>query len=290
MPMKKNVYSIFVVILLVLDCQDVLAIADRENNYPNWFKNFYYDVQCDYSIAYGKENLLSMGGLLLGSGILANTGLDRSFDKFYQSTLKSHKNNQFFKVQKNIGWFNYLPVYLGSITVGNFFKKSPVGHVVYEWGYRTFRALLIASPQVTIFRRVLGAHEPNRRKENSSLHESEQNKNSEKRENKGSKWRLFHKGRSSCSGHTFNGALPFLSAAMMMDEPIYRYGLIIFSTLPGISRISDEKHYLSQVILGWGLAYLAVRAVDKSEKSRDGINIGAYKAGDGLFLSFKLNF
>jgi membrane-associated phospholipid phosphatase len=67
------------------------------------------------------------------------------------------------------------------------------------------------------------------------------------------------------SGHAFVGAVPFLAAAEMTDDPLLKVGLIGLSTLPGWSRINDDAHYLSQVVLGWWLAFLSTAAVDHTE-------------------------
>jgi len=77
----------------------------------------------------------------------------------------------------------------------------------------------------------------------------------------GSRWRPFQYGHG-VSGHAFVGAVPFITAAQMAENPWLKGGLYCLSVLPGWSRIEHDKHYLSQVGLGWWLAYLACSAVD----------------------------
>jgi len=43
--------------------------------------------------------------------------------------------------------------------------------------------------------------------------------------------------------------------------------------LTGLSRINDRKHYLSQVILGWSIAWNAVEAVHGKELPTDADDI-----------------
>jgi hypothetical protein len=293
---RKNVQNLLCAVLLFFYTQSTVACCNENkdkkdffsNEYFSWAQNFYDDVLCDYSIAYGRDNLISYGFLLFGTGVLANTGLDKSFHNNYQKHIRSNTTNAFFKPQKDIGLYNYLKVYVGSVVVGHFLEKYTGESLVYDWGYRTLRAMLIVSPQITLLRSALGGGGPRGRvDDDDSLSDS-----CRKRETyDDSKWRLFHQGRSTCSGHTFNGALPFLSAAMMTDVPTYRYTLIALSTLPGLARINDGKHYLSQIILGWVLAYLAVQTVDESDSCRGNyIKYGAQRVKDGLMLSAGYKF
>jgi membrane-associated phospholipid phosphatase len=69
------------------------------------------------------------------------------------------------------------------------------------------------------------------------------------------------------SGHSFIGAVPFLSAAKMADNLWLKAGFYAASALPALSRINDYDHYPSQVFLGWWLAYLGASAVDRSQLS-----------------------
>lgn len=295
---RKNVQKLVCAMLLFFYTQSTVAcngykdekgffskdfFSNLSNNeYVSWARDFYYDVRCDYSIAYGKDNLINYGLLLLGTGVLANTGLDRSIHKNYQKHIRSNTTNAFFKPQKEIGLFNYLKVYAVGVLVGNCLEKFTGSSIIYDWSYRTLRAMFIVSPQITFLRSVLGGGGPRgRMDDDDSL--SDRCRKAETYHS--SKWRFFHHGRSTCSGHTFNGALPFLSAAMMTDVPTYRYTLIALSTLPGLARINDGKHYLSQVILGWVLAYLAVRTVDESDSCRGkDIKFGAQRVRDGLMF------
>jgi membrane-associated phospholipid phosphatase len=69
------------------------------------------------------------------------------------------------------------------------------------------------------------------------------------------------------SGHTFIGAVPFLVAAKRADGFLLKSAYFVGSGLAGYSRINDDAHYLSQVILGWSIAYLSVAATQLTERS-----------------------
>ena len=62
------------------------------------------------------------------------------------------------------------------------------------------------------------------------------------------------------------GALPFITAAKMTDKPLLKVAWYSLSVMPGISRINDNAHYLSQVALGWTLSYLVSSAVFNSKQ------------------------
>lgn len=43
-----------------------------------------------------------------------------------------------------------------------------------------------------------------------------------------------------------------------------RGGFYVGSGMAGLSRINDNHHYTSQVVLGWWIAYLAARSVNRT--------------------------
>jgi hypothetical protein len=67
------------------------------------------------------------------------------------------------------------------------------------------------------------------------------------------------------SGHAFIGAVPWMTAAGLTDNVFLRSAFVTASLLPGLSRINDDKHYFSQVVLGWSLAFLATESVRQTE-------------------------
>jgi hypothetical protein len=82
-----------------------------------------------------------------------------------------------------------------------------------------------------------------------------------------SSWKPFQDS-NGVSGHAFVGAVPFLSAAKMSDGILAKSAFYAGSTLCGWSRINDDSHYASQVVLGWCLAYASASAVDRSQTHR----------------------
>jgi hypothetical protein len=80
-------------------------------------------------------------------------------------------------------------------------------------------------------------------------------------------WRPFHSSHGA-SGHAFMGAVPFLTLAGMTDDPLAKCFFFACSPWTGMSRINDNAHYLSQVWLGWWMAYLACESVNKTESQK----------------------
>ena len=70
--------------------------------------------------------------------------------------------------------------------------------------------------------------------------------------------------KNSVSGHTFIAAIPFLVAAREVGHAAPAWGLRALSPLTGWSRLNDERHYLSQVLLGYALAWESVQAAGLS--------------------------
>lgn len=219
-----------------------------------WFKNFYRDVLCDYSIYYGKENLPWLGGMLVAAGLMANTKFDHSIHHHWQTHRRNHFSNHFFKIPHGIGGYNYIKFYVSTILVGYWQRDTIPGNLLYQWGYRSLRALLIVSPQEVLLSNQLRSGRPSRGN---------------------SHWRIGKKikngkgGKEGCSGHAFNGALPFLTMAFMTEEPLYRYGFFALSTLPGLCRINDDRHYFHQIFIGWTLSFLATRVVAIADEERE---------------------
>jgi hypothetical protein len=56
--------------------------------------------------------------------------------------------------------------------------------------------------------------------------------------------------------------------------------------VPGWSRIIQDKHYLSQVALGWWVAYLSASAVDWNEQQQSNWQITPVVSDEGTAICF----
>jgi membrane-associated phospholipid phosphatase len=238
----------------------------------NWSSNLAEDINHDFRHYMDSDNLLFFGTAFLGAGVLANTGLDRGFADHWQSDFKSNASRTVLAFPKAVGGlsFYFVPVFLSSMAIGHLREHTLLGNVVYHWGYRSFRTVIVGGLQQVILTHLLGSGRPNL--------------------NQDSKWQPFLY-PTGVSGHAFYGAVPFLTAAMMSDPPLLKYGLYVISTLPGVSRINDNKHYLSQVLLGWTLAFLSARSVYRTDLDRDPtFQVAVYPKSDGAMLCGHVKF
>ncbi len=221
---------------------DKPAISVREDELP------WQAVLGDYQSFYSPGG---MGDLVIGlgvGGLMAHTNIDSFInDDLYQETIRSANSDEFlelFHEPKIFGEGKYmLPAYATLALARDWIEPLPGGAQLGEWGERSWRTVLTGGPAVLVLQRVLGGSRPG---------ESES----------GSHWKPFED-NNAVSGHAFMGAVPFLSAAAMTDRPGIKLLCYAGSVLPALSRINDEGHYPSQAFLGWYLAFLASRAVDR---------------------------
>jgi PAP2 superfamily len=194
----------------------------------------------DAVYAYSWESLLEFGLAIGAAAPLANTDADRSVHEWYQEKIRSDTTDAVADVAGVAGEFWVtVPIYM-AVSLGP--GKDLVDESTSEWGSRSLRAMMVGSPML-LFSLALGGHRPSKGDSN---------------------WELFD-GMRGVSGHTFTGAVPFLTAASMTDDPLCKAALVAGSFAVGWARINNEEHYLSQVVLGWSVAYLAVTAVNESE-------------------------
>ncbi len=125
-------------------------------------------------------------------------------------------------------------------------------NTISRWGRRNFEALCIGLPMLWTTQRVLGANRP-------------------LSENASPRWRPMQ-ADNSASGHAFMAAVPWLVFARGLDHRIYSLLARAASVLTGWSRINDRKHYLSQVVLGWVIAWNAVEAVTGEDDTGDAVD------------------
>lgn len=214
--------------------QDIAIIKDVDSIIyvlKRDYRNFYLD----------KDNLTKLGIGIAGAGIFANTSMDGDIQEFYQDNIRGETTDSISKIVKVPGEvFTTIPLLLGARI---FLKEMPAG----EWAQKSLRAIVVGAPAGLFIQRATGASRP--------LDDD-------------SKWRPF-RDTHGLSGHVFIGAVPFITAARMNDDPYLKgifYGL---SMLPGLSRINDNKHYFSQVALGWYLAYLSCNSIERTKIQKE---------------------
>ncbi len=203
-------------------------------------------VKDDYRSFYlDGGTMLRLGAGIAGAAVLANTSMDRDIQDYYDDHIKGETTDELSKALKLPGEaYLTVPALIGVYLIS---RDSSFG----EWAGRSLRALAVGAPAGLFLQRAIGSSRP---------------------DEGDSTWRPF-KDNNGLSGHAFIGAVPFIVAAQMSGN-VYAKGLFYgLSVLPGLSRINDDKHYFSQVALGWYLAYLSSRTIDKRVKQKDGFSV-----------------
>ncbi len=207
------------------------------------------NLSSDHHNYYDCESMAKLaGGLVLGS-VLANTSIDQDVQDWYQQDVRSSGTNDYFDFWKTFGEGHiFVPSYACLAVACRFFEDRPIIGLTGEFNARVTRAYLVGAPSVLFMQFMLGASRPGETDHSSH-------------------WDPFQD-TNSVSGHSFVGAVPFLTAANMTDSLLLKSGFYACSVMTGISRVNDNDHYLSQIVLGWWMAYLACEAVDGTQLKR----------------------
>jgi hypothetical protein len=193
-------------------------------------------------------SLPNLGLLALGVGAaapLANTTADQHFRDWYQRNVHGGTLDTLADVFRYSGqlWL-IAPAGLEIAGLaGMAGEEYQHDGGFFEWGNRSLRAAAIGYPPVVGFGALLGAGRPDG-------HDSH--------------WHSFDD-LHGVSGHTFIGAVPFLTAAAMTDDWLLKAPLVVGSFLTGWSRIHQDRHYASQVVVGWWMACLSVLSVNHTQ-------------------------
>jgi len=206
---------------------------------------FFHRVRTDYESFYSWSSLRNLLAGVAVAAALANTSVDQDFRDWYQHRVHTRDLGRFAAAWKTFGEGDiFIPAYAGLAVLGAMYEDTPTGGLLAEFAGRTTRAYLVGLPPLAAGQWLIGASRPGEQ-----LH--------------GSHWRPFQDD-NGISGHAFVGAVPFLTAANLTDNAWVKSGFYCLSALTGWSRIDSDKHYLSQVLFGWWLAYLACSAVDRT--------------------------
>lgn len=207
-------------------------------------------IRSDYENYY---SWITLRDLLIGisaAGILANTSIDENFHQWHQDDVRSRETDHFAAFWRTWGEGEiFIPAFIGFGLVAAMVEDRPLIDHVGAFGGNVARAYGVGAPPMLLMQFTLGASRP-------------------RGAGAGSRWQPFSDD-NGISGHAFIGAVPFITAAGMTENPWLKGCLYACSTFPGWSRINDRYHYLSQVGLGWWMAYLACRAVRQTDADEE---------------------
>jgi len=198
------------------------------------------DIKRDYAEFYSVDRFIRMGIVFSGGAIMAHTDIDQNFQDNNRRNIFSADDSY---TVKQFGEGKILiPLSLISAGISSYLNDGSELTGIGKWGERTARAYFVGGPTVLTTQILTGASRPSDSRQISD-------------------WKPFNDS-NGVSGHAFIGSVPFITIAYMnKDNPFIKYSAYLASTLAGLSRINDDAHYLSQVILGWYLGWESVDAV-----------------------------
>jgi hypothetical protein len=189
---------------------------------------------------YTRRNFLELVVASAGGAAIAYSGLDQAVQELHAGSIRSSGTDAVARVAKQFGETDVAIATLGFALADYLLPGTAAG----RWGRECFTATATGLPVLWSWQRVLGGSRPSDEKP------------------WGPRFRPLAD-ENSVSGHTFVSAIPFLIAARQVSNPVARWGLRALSPVTGWSRINDERHYLSQVMLGYALAWKATQAADE---------------------------
>ncbi len=229
----------------------------------------------DYKNFYDQDTLMRLGIVFTSGAISANVKIngetvDERVRNWYQNDIRSADSDNFSKMAKNFGNGELVvPIAMAMASSELFWGDSHLS----RWGNTATRAYLVGLPSMWLSERLTGASRPSENRGTSKFTSSQ--------------WSPM-KDEDGVSGHAFVGAVPFLAlSANYPDEPWIKYPAYVASTAAALSRVNDDKHYLSQAVLGWYFAYEAVNAVTETNEINNKYSVFTpVLMGDGIGIVY----
>ncbi|HUU26968.1 MAG TPA: phosphatase PAP2 family protein [archaeon] len=229
-------------------CLAIFMTITQRANPGTRLTSFTSSVGSDYRTFYSLQNLGSLAAGLAMTGFLANTSLDEDVRAWYQGSVRNKTTDLCALIVKPLGDGKFtLPVYFMAAAAGMINVGGGAYAVFATWGSSTLFTLLMGVPPMLLIQRGLGSSSPDKND---------------------SHWRPFQTAKG-VSGHCFMGAVPFLTAVELTPNPYLKVAFYLASTLTGLSRINDDAHYLSQVFIGWFLAWLSASTVRRIRNGKN---------------------
>ncbi|HUT11160.1 MAG TPA: phosphatase PAP2 family protein [Thermoguttaceae bacterium] len=226
--------------------------------FGRWFR----DVPSDYRNYYGWNSMRDLLLGVAGASLLANTSWDEDFNHWYQRDVRSTDTDDFTQAWKVFGEGQIIiPAFAALGMLGAISEDRPLLGRAGAYSGRVTRGYMVGVPPMLFTQFLLGGSRPGETAV-------------------GSRWKPFDDD-NAVSGHAFIGAVPFITAARMVENPWAKGALYMCSGFTAWSRVNDDRHYLSQALLGWWMAYLACRAVDETARQNENL-IFTPLAGPGI--------
>lgn len=248
-----------------------LVLAESATDGSGFFRTLGDDVRADFRRHYSLQPQIQVAIGFGVAGVLANTNADARIQEFFNDELSSDVGDDLADLFTGVGDLSMplysFPVYLGAMWLGDYSDESESG--LARWGADSMRAGLVGAPEVLVLSHVTGGNRPE---------EGEPG------------WSPFDND-AGVSGHAFFGAVPFITAANLTDRRWLKYTLLVTSTMPGLARVYDDKHYFSQSLLGWWIAYVSASTIMHTNAVEpSSLSVSAISYDDGAGVQFVYAF
>jgi hypothetical protein len=232
------------------------------------------NIASDHRNFYSRDSVLMLGGGFLAGGVVANTSLDGAIQRHLQASILGAESDEWyhtFHASKEIGNGLYtLPLFATAWLSTKLLPDSEIASRVGCWGERSLRGFAVGAPPVIGLQILTGGSRPGE-----SIG--------------GSNWKPFED-NNGVSGHSFMGALPFITAAKLSENRTEKVVWYSASLLAPLSRVNDDDHYPSQVALGWWMAYLAASAVDSTHGVKHPWSLSPYVTDEATGIVGELRY
>lgn len=223
----------------------------------------------DFRNFYSPLNLLEVGAGIGVAAPLANTRADENIREWYRRQVHPDRtlNSAAHVFSYGCEIWTVVPISVEGMGLAGWLDDDYAHDGgLAEWSSRAVRSMAVGTPTLLATYVLLGAGRPSAGD---------------------SSWHPFENIHGA-SGHTFYGAIPFLTAAEMTDNLFWQVPLFAGSFATGWARIHEDQHYASQVILGWWLAYLSCRRVDDTEAAHRSWTLTPMTSeGPGIGVQFR---
>ncbi|HLE84394.1 MAG TPA: phosphatase PAP2 family protein [Thermoanaerobaculia bacterium] len=229
-------------------------------------------VAGDFGRFYSIATFRRLGVALAAGGVLANTSADQEIQDWYREDVRSAASDDWAESVEPLGDDWVAPAFVVLGLAGEVLADGPPGNGAGGWLRRGGRAVLVGAPAVYYLQQLTGGNRPS--------------------DGLGSEWEPFD-GSHGVSGHTFLGAVPFLTVARMSRSRVVDTLAVAASLAAGWGRFNDDQHYASQVLLGWYVAWEATGAVARAGRpaadEQPAVTVAplALPAGGGLSVTVR---
>lgn len=258
---------------MAFDPDDQASIIPPESE--GFWNRRWHQVRQDYRNLYSRPGFTRLALGFAAGATMAHTNFDRfvTDDLFKENILGASMDEwtEALHEPKIIGdGYVTIPLFAGLSLAEPWLAGHPWGESAATWGNRSFRTILLGGPVLVVSQTLVGGSRP---------HET----------SAGSHWTPFTD-NNGVSGHSFMGAIPFLTAAHMTENRFVKALWYTGSVLPAISRINDERHYASQAFLGWYLAFVASDMVNRTDRGTKFGTLSPWIAPEGLGVMWEKKF